>query len=651
MDSRKQIKKSALSTFKKHYLSFVLVIMIAGFLGVDYSGTISYLQTVAQINVESISSEVNELQNQFVEEHDDFRFTTVLEKLMEGQYKNAKKTSDEIKEEEKKKNFNYHGFEIGHSRGVLAGIVNAVTSGSILVMAFASISSMFGSDNIATIGVILIDMMISIFISKFIFTTYRVIMRRAMLESRTYERVPFSRCLYLFKTHKFIKSALSMILVDFLSFLWWFTIVGGIIKYFSYFLVPYIVAENPDISPCEAIKLSKRMMKGHKWECFVLLISFAGWSVLGLLTFGLLNIFFVNPYKESAFCEYYAQLRGLSQKNGIEKAELMNDKYLYEKPSKSEVESAYSDIIELMNSPEPQVKQRTGISKFFADVFGVVLVYDESERSYSELKEREAKIASYKYALEGKTYPTKLFTIPTKNRKKTVEYLHYMRHYSVISLILIFFVFCIGGWVWEVSFHMMVEGGFVNRGTMHGPWLPIYGGGIVMILVLLNKFRKHLAVEFIMTVVLCGFVEYFTSVILEATHDGQMWWDYSGYFINLNGRISAEGLLLFGVGGVVIVYFAAPLLDNIFRKMSLKFAVPICAVLIIAFSIDLAYSMVNPNMSQDILDYKNLHSSQSATPDTPDSEKTSVSTKPELTSEFTTAGDTVFVFSNSYYNA
>ena len=54
-----------------------------------------------------------------------------------------------------------------------------------------------------------------------------------------------------------------MFLVSLYQMLWSLTIVGGVIKYFSYYLVPYIAAENPDISPREAINLSRRLMKGR----------------------------------------------------------------------------------------------------------------------------------------------------------------------------------------------------------------------------------------------------------------------------------------------------------------------------------------------------------------------------------------------------
>ena len=87
------------------------------------------------------------------------------------------------------------------------------------------------------------------------------------------------------------------------------TIIGGIIKRYSYYMVPYIVAENPNITARQAIGLSRRMMDGHKWDAFVLEISFIGWHLLNGLTFGLSNIFFLNPYKSATFNEYFTLLR------------------------------------------------------------------------------------------------------------------------------------------------------------------------------------------------------------------------------------------------------------------------------------------------------------------------------------------------------
>ena len=152
-------------------------------------------------------------------------------------------------------------------------------------------------------------------------------------------------------------------------------------------------------------------------------------------------------------------------------------------------------------------------------------------------------------------------------------------------MILIFFTLSFAGWVWEVSLHLITDGEFANRGVMHGPWLPIYGCGSVMILLLLNKFRRKPAVEFVLAMLLCGCVEYFTSLFLESLHGGTRWWDYTGYFLNLQGRICAEGLLTFGIGGMAIVYVLVPFLDGLFRKLPVRALIITACILSAAFAV------------------------------------------------------------------
>ena len=166
-----------------------------------------------------------------------------------------------------------------------------------------------------------------------------------------------------------------------------------------------------------------------------------------------------------------------------------------------------------------------------------------------------------------------------------------------------FFTLSFVGWVWEVSLHLITDGTFVNRGVLHGPWLPIYGCGGVMILLLLNAFRKKPMLEFLLAIVLCGCVEYFTSLYLEIVHDGTRWWDYTGYFLNLHGRICAEGLLVFGVGGMAIVYVLAPFLDELFRKIPMKIMIIAAVILTGIFAADQVYSAEHPNEGKGITDY------------------------------------------------
>ncbi|MBQ6583447.1 MAG: DUF975 family protein [Mogibacterium sp.] len=84
---------------------------------------------------------------------------------------------------------------------------------------------------------------------------------------------------------------------------------SGIIKAYAWRFVPYILAEKPDIDQKEARELSAAMMNGHKWNAFVYDLSFIGWIFLGVLTLGLLNLFYVNPYKGASDAELYLAIR------------------------------------------------------------------------------------------------------------------------------------------------------------------------------------------------------------------------------------------------------------------------------------------------------------------------------------------------------
>ena len=86
-------------------------------------------------------------------------------------------------------------------------------------------------------------------------------------------------------------------------------IVPGIIKAYSYRMVPYILADNPELSPNEVITRSREMMDGNKWQAFLLDLSFIGWTLLGILTLGLVMIFWTAPYICNANAALYVKLR------------------------------------------------------------------------------------------------------------------------------------------------------------------------------------------------------------------------------------------------------------------------------------------------------------------------------------------------------
>ena len=96
---------------------------------------------------------------------------------------------------------------------------------------------------------------------------------------------------------------------DIFLFLWCLLlIIPGIIKAYQYRMIPYILAEHPDMPRKEVFYYSKMMMKGNKWKAFVLDLSFIGWWILSGLTLGILSIFYVNPYYQSTCAALYQAL-------------------------------------------------------------------------------------------------------------------------------------------------------------------------------------------------------------------------------------------------------------------------------------------------------------------------------------------------------
>ena len=93
-------------------------------------------------------------------------------------------------------------------------------------------------------------------------------------------------------------------------FLWsLLLIIPGIIKSYSYRMIPYIMAEDPYMSFSEAKRLSQDMMDGEKWDTFVLDLSFILWALLSVITFNIAGIFWVEPYMQFTDAELYKVLR------------------------------------------------------------------------------------------------------------------------------------------------------------------------------------------------------------------------------------------------------------------------------------------------------------------------------------------------------
>lgn len=158
--------------------------------------------------------------------------------------------------------------------------------------------------------------------------------------------------------------------------------------------------------------------------------------------------------------------------------------------------------------------------------------------------------------------------------------------YIFISFIIFSFV----GWLIEVIGVVINERKFINRGFLIGPYCPIYGVGGVSIALFLSKFYESPIALFILAMVVCAFLEYVTSYLMEKLFHAR-WWDYSQYKYNINGRICLETMIPFGILGCVVVYIADPLMRKLFSLLPFETWNIIAIIMVALFIIDLIISL------------------------------------------------------------
>ncbi len=507
----KNIKRRGKSTLKRNYIVSVIVCIIVAIL----VGTHPFINSQYELESFNVSEDI--LGSPRVDRYSNSRTVEIYTKTIYSD-------SNPIYVYLHKKTDTY-------ADGVLSSLArNTAQTGSIIFGIMNALNQFIFEDSVSA-GVI-------IFVGVFLLLLYYLIAgailgtgeKRFFLESRTYRNTPLSRLFFLIKIRK-IKNPLIVTAMRYLfNFLWFLTIIGGFIKIYSYRMVPFILAENPEIHWREALDVSKKMMKGNKWRSFLLDLTFIPWYFISLFTFGILGVLFINPYREAALAEQYIVLR----------------KHYLDNPS--QITYCFNDI------------------------------YLDAENDLDQ-------------------YPTELYHIMEKPHR--LFGLEYKKKYSATNLILLFFSFSVFGWVWEVIVTFFQMGEFFNRGFLWGPWLPIYGTGGVLLLLLLKPLKSRPFITFLCAMVICGTIEYFTAWYLE-TIKHMSYWNYSGYLLNLDGRICLEGLLVFGLGGLGFIYFLAPLIDSFLIKIPINIRRTICVVLIGLFLTDFTYSSIDPNTGRGI---------------------------------------------------
>ena len=128
---------------------------------------------------------------------------------------------------------------------------------------------------------------------------------------------------------------------------------------------------------------------------------------------------------------------------------------------------------------------------------------------------------------------------------------------TVYNYILYFIIYSLVGWLLEVLLKYVDDKKFVNRGFLLGPICPIYGYGVLLIILLIGCNDNDLLSIFLKSIFICSILEYFTSFIMEKLFKAR-WWDYSQRRFNINGRICLETMLPFGMGATIILYSIHP---------------------------------------------------------------------------------------------
>ena len=367
--------------------------------------------------------------------------------------------------------------------------------------------------------------------------------KRFFLEIQKYSQTRISKIFFLFKLRFIRNPARIMFFRTLYQSLWNLTVVGGLIKHYEYCLIPYILAENPRVGQRNAFLLSRHLTEGKKKELFLLDLSFTGWKLLSLLTLGLLDFVFVNPYMTGCKAQIYLEVRKnyiLSRSPGYE---YLNDPHLDKVLSEDEL---------LINKA----------------------LYDDSEGPYTKV--------SY-FAPEQ--YPAFLFSVqpPIRAVRPAADP---AQKYDVLSCIFLFHAFSLFGWVLEAVIHLINTGVMSQDFILFGPWLPMYGLYGVLLLLIMKQFWEKPPLVFLINVILYSVIEYMSSWIFELGL-GMKLRDYSGYFLNFDGRVYLGGSVTFALVGCAFLYFLAPRWTGFFRKLSRLEQILICTVCTAAASVDL----------------------------------------------------------------
>ena len=168
----------------------------------------------------------------------------------------------------------------------------------------------FTSTFIVAATIIIIIVLVVVFIvSVFVCAPFEVGGCRFFIEN-SYGTVNVKKVLFAFRKKTYWKTVATLFLRNLYTALWsLLLIVPGVVKSYEYRMIPYLLADDPNMPREDAFRISKEMMYGEKMNAFVLDMSFIGWVLLSTITCGVAGLFYVTPYKRATDAELFLTLR------------------------------------------------------------------------------------------------------------------------------------------------------------------------------------------------------------------------------------------------------------------------------------------------------------------------------------------------------
>lgn len=160
-----------------------------------------------------------------------------------------------------------------------------------------------------------------------------------------------------------------------------------------------------------------------------------------------------------------------------------------------------------------------------------------------------------------------------------------MGKYTLYQLLAYFFAYAFLGWVAEVGFHAVTKGEFINRGFLNGPVCPIYGVGVVAVLLILGDLINKAWVVFLVGLILPTAIELVTGWILDKIFHNK-WWDYSNCKFNLHGYICLSFSILWAIAVVFVICVVHPAVERLVNLVLDPWATVAVSVMLAVFAVD-----------------------------------------------------------------